>query len=92
MIKIIMFLFINVKVFEREINNKYANLLEMDEVISDIEALCYNKDAVSKMRLKIVELNNKLNKLSPLSQPVNIIHFPFLFYCWTNDFFFIAKC
>lgn len=50
----------------------------MDEVILDIEALCYNKDAVGKMRLKIVELNNKLNKLSPLSQPVNIIHFVFL--------------
>lgn len=52
----------------------------MDEVISDIEALCYNKEAVSKMRLKIVELNNKLNKLSPLSQPVNIIQLKFFYY------------
>lgn len=42
----------------------------MDEIISDIEALCYDKDAVNKMRLKIVELENKLNKLSPLSQQV----------------------
>lgn len=65
--------FINFKVFEREINNKYANLLEMDEIISDFEALCYNKDAVNKMQLKIIDLKNKLNKLSPLSQQVNII-------------------
>lgn len=65
---------INLKVFEREINNKYAGLLEMDEIISDIEALCYDKDSVDKMRLKIVELKNKLNKLSPLSQQVNIMH------------------
>lgn len=65
---------IHFKVFEREINNKYANLLEMNELISDIEALCYDKSAVDKMRLKIVELKNKLNKLSPLSQQVNIIH------------------
>lgn len=46
----------------------------MDEIISDIEALCYDKDSVNKMRLKIVELKNKLNKLSPLSQQVNMIH------------------
>lgn len=69
---------INFKVFEREINNKYANLLEMDEIILDIEALCYDKDAVNKMRLKIVELKNKLNKLSPLSQQVNIMQIIFL--------------
>ncbi|XP_022178731.1 dystrophin, isoforms A/C/F/G/H-like isoform X1 [Myzus persicae] len=62
----------NSEVFEREINIKYANLLEMDEIISDIEALCCDKDAVDKMRLKIVELENKLNKLSPLSQQQNI--------------------
>ncbi|XP_050057098.1 dystrophin, isoforms A/C/F/G/H isoform X3 [Aphis gossypii] len=62
----------NSEVFEREINNKYANLLEMDEIILDIEALCYDKDAVNKMRLKIVELKNKLNKLSPLSQQQNV--------------------
>ncbi|XP_026807467.1 dystrophin-like [Rhopalosiphum maidis] len=62
----------NSEVFEREINNKYANLLEMDEITSDIEALCCDKDAVNKMRLKIVELKNKLNKLSPLSQQQNV--------------------
>lgn len=45
----------------------------MDEIISDIEALCYDKNAVDKMRIKIVELKNKLNKLSPLSQQVNIL-------------------
>lgn len=45
----------------------------MDEIISDIEALCCDKDAVNKMRLKIVELEKKLNKLSPLSQQVNIM-------------------
>ncbi|VVC26815.1 Hypothetical protein CINCED_3A012694 [Cinara cedri] len=60
------------EVFEREINSKYANILEMDEIISDIEALCYDKDAVDKMQLKSVELKNKLNKLSPLSQQQNI--------------------
>jgi len=70
-------IFINFKVFEREINTKYANLLEMDEIISDIEALCCDKDAVNKMRLKIVELENKLNKLSPLSQQVNIMQIIF---------------
>lgn len=68
------------KVFEREINSKYASLLEMDEIVSDIEALCYDKNAVHKMRLKIVELKNKLNKLSPLSQQVNNIIYIF-FYC-----------
>lgn len=68
-----MYNFKNVKVFEREINNKYANLLEMDEIILDFEALCYDKDAVDNMRLKINELKNKLNKLSPLSQQVTII-------------------
>jgi len=62
----------NSEVFEREINNKYANLLKMDELISDIEALCYDEKAISKMRLKIVELKNKLNKLSPLSQQQNV--------------------
>lgn len=45
----------------------------MDELISDIEALCYDESAVDKMRLRIAELKNKLNKLSPLSQQVNII-------------------
>lgn len=69
-----MYIFINFKVFEREINNKYANLFEMDELISDIEALCYDEKTVSKMRLKIIELKNKLNKLSPLSQQVNILY------------------
>lgn len=66
-----MYIFL-IQVFEREINNKYSNLLEMDELISDIEALCYDEGAVNKMRLKITELKNKLNKLSPLSQQVNI--------------------
>lgn len=61
------------KVFEREINNKHANLLELNEIISDTEALCYDKGAADKMRLKIVELKNKLNKLSPLSQQVKIM-------------------
>lgn len=81
------------KVFEREINNKYANLLEMDEIISDIEALCYDKDAIDKMRSKIVELKQKLNKLSPLSQQVknNIILYikllVYLYKCVCVQFF-----
>lgn len=50
----------------------------MDEIISDFEALCYDKDAVNKMQLKIIDLKNKLNKLSPLSQQVNIIQTSFL--------------
>lgn len=45
----------------------------MDEVMSDIEALCYNNDAIDKMRLTIFQLKNKLNKLSPLSQQVSLI-------------------
>lgn len=70
-----MVFFINkiIKVFEREINNKYANLLEMEEIVLDIEALCYDKNAVNKMLSKIVEIKHKLNKLSPLSQQVNKI-------------------
>lgn len=71
-------IYINFQVFEREINIKYANLLELDEIILDIEALCYDKDAVNKMRMKIVELENKLNKLSPLSQQVNSMQIIFL--------------
>ncbi|XP_025206146.1 dystrophin, isoforms A/C/F/G/H-like [Melanaphis sacchari] len=62
----------NSEVFEREINNKYANLLEMNEIIDDTEALCCDKDAINKMKLKIIELENKLNKLSPLSQQENV--------------------
>jgi len=50
----------------------------LDEIILDIEALCYDKDAVNKMRMKIVELENKLNKLSPLSQQVNSMQIIFL--------------
>jgi len=65
-------------VFEREINIKFDNLLELDEIVLDIEALCCDKDAVNKMRLKIVELENKLNKLSPLSQQVNLMQIIFL--------------
>jgi len=49
----------------------------MDELISDFEALCYDKESVSKMKSKIVELKKKLNKLSPLSQQVNILYIYF---------------
>lgn len=45
----------------------------MEEIVLDIEALCYDKDAVNKMQSKIVEIKHKLNKLSPLSQQVNKI-------------------
>lgn len=51
----------------------------MNEIISDIEALCYDKQAVDKMRSKIVEFKYKLNQLSPLSHPVNKIYYKFNF-------------
>lgn len=66
-------MYFDFKVFEREINKKYANLFELEEIVLDIEALCYDKDAVNKMQSKIVEIKHKLNKLSPLSQQVNKI-------------------
>lgn len=86
-IKLNVCIYINIKVFEREISDKYVGLLELDEIISDIESLCNNKNAVNKMKLKIVELKNKLNKLSPLSQQVNILQifiFIFHYYCLIN--------
>lgn len=70
--------FFDFKVFEREINNKYANLLEMEEIVLDIEALCNDKDAVDKMQSKIIEIKYKLNKLSPLSEQVNKTQVTFL--------------
>jgi len=45
----------------------------MDVLVSDFEALCYDEESVNKMRFKIIELQKKLNKLSPLSQQVNIL-------------------
>lgn len=50
----------------------------MEEIILDIDTLCYDKDAVNKMQSKITELKSKLNKLSPLSQQVNKILFTFV--------------
>ncbi|XP_050442847.1 dystrophin-like isoform X2 [Adelges cooleyi] len=62
----------NSQVLEREINQKFSNLSEMEEIVSDVETLCYDKNAVDKMRSKISILQKKLNKLSPLSQEQKI--------------------